>query len=553
MGNLTTFLYNLLKEKTKKEDSNVWLPKVLKPYCPVTREEAVTIDPAVLGDEISNSLVDVYKTMVDRATGYDTSMHREIFKNVKFSKAMTGNEGDTGLDVSKIYLYGVENIMMGNLNSVNRFDPLCAYTLEFPVSGPAYNAKEKQLDEFSAEFDFAIKQKVCAYIAAEYEKGNYVEAEQYHAEQYIPGAWPECEMELGGHLKITLKDASKPSINLTAKITYWLEPTVKGRILGTRVESIGIDTHSLVTNSAIEPSNVTANYPGYEDLFEGFVSYFVGNHRIVDAVLTRVFGILNNVSMRENMAGRLAGYTANTFDQVLGRVDGMLPTTTTYQEENAVDQYIFDRIRYALCNKDSAYYLPKVIEACKTPDFDLTDLYYDRIDLGKLGGDGGLVIDDAVLTKVHIKGLQNLVVELGDIDFVPPSEEHRELATMKAKLSLDIFGGIELSMAGEKPDGTFTVDASGLPFYLACEISGSDVEDFSLRVNTAEMSYAENAFHIALDIPGHLTGLLESILNNPAVQPKILGAFSAKLGEIRDAISDRATAKIKQILANYNV
>ena len=89
MGNLTTFLYNLLKEKTKKEDSNVWLPKVLKPYCPVTREEAVTIDPAVLGDEISNSLVDVYTTMVDRATGYDTSMHREIFKNVKFSKAMT--------------------------------------------------------------------------------------------------------------------------------------------------------------------------------------------------------------------------------------------------------------------------------------------------------------------------------------------------------------------------------------------------------------------------------------------------------------------------------
>jgi hypothetical protein len=67
------------------------------------------------------------------------------------------------------------------------------------------------------------------------------------------------------------------------------------------------------------------------------------------------------------------------------------------------------------------------------------------------------------------------------------------------------------------------------------------------------MSYAENAFHIALDIPGHLTGLLESILNNPAVQPKILDAFSAKLGEIRDAISDRATAKIKQILANYNV
>ena len=549
MGNLTTFLYNYLKQKTGDRKSKVWLPKELKQYCPVKAEDPIAVDFSKCAEMITTTMVSSYRNMFNLATkDADPDLNKLVFDSVQFSKDMSSP--DITFNISKVTMNGIENIAMQTLAATKKEDEEGTYTLTIPITGPAYPTTSGDLDEFKITLDFHLEQKLCAYLKSEFAKGNYVPAEEYHAEKYLGEAWPKCNLIFSGQIVIQLIDPTQSSVQLTTDVMFRIDHGDNGRVLAADVGEIAADIRAFVKNAEFKIESFESNYPDYDESFTAYFRLMMDDNNVLDGIMKDVFHMLNDESILKDLSRRLSGYTVQAFDNVLGEVVGELPTTA-HQEKNAIDQYIFDRIRFALCYENSNYYLPRVISECKDPD--LTDIDFHDIDLGGLNNTDGISVDKLILTHVRMQGLETLAVSLDDIGFVVSEETKRELATMLARLKLTITGGIDMSMNGESIEGDFTVTTSNLPFDLRCAISGSETDDFSIRIESARLEYEPKAIHISLAIECKLRELLEEILNTPGIQAKLLDALNDKLADNYETISNNATETIKNILNNTNM
>ncbi len=551
MGNLTTFLYNYLTVKTSDPKSSVWLPHSLSQYMPVTKNDPMALDTSECKDPIVNTMKTIYSGIVQKATDADKELQKEVFDEVCFLVDRTTKPQPKELvfSVSNVVVNGIENCIISKLDEFTK-DDTNGYSMPIPVGGPEYDVQTYKLNPFSITMDCQLEQTVCAYIAAEVSKGNYVLASTLPVDKLLPGNWPMCDLKLNVKLDISLHDelTVKHPISLKAQ-TSFLHRSVNGkRDLSATLEKILLANDDLTDNINIVVREVETEFSQCEEVIKGFVQDLFGYTDVVDGVIGSVVSTLNQADMLDKMSTQLSKYVNHSFDNVLGEVDGNLPTTAK-QEKNAVDQYIFDRVRYALCAPKGKYKLKEVISNWEDPKLD--DLQLGDIDLGTVGNQKGISIDKLMLLQVEMTGLSDLKAGINDIGFLPADEEHpQDRATMSPLLNLKIHGGIDLEMEGEKIDGSFTIDVDEAPFDLKCVISGDDLDDVSVVVDTAEIGFIPGTLHVSLTIEGYLREFIESIFNTDGVLGKLVEHLNTCLSSKKSDLSNSVTEKVKQALKN---
>nr|MCR5754589.1 hypothetical protein [Acetatifactor sp.] len=447
-------------------------------------------------------------------------------------------------NISNLLIYGLENVKLMPLTDVVIDNENDSFNLGVSVCGPEYCVQKYPVDPFLMTLDFYVQKDVCAYLKEEVAKGKYVPAD-FELGKDFPYKWPENSMIIRGSMMITLnlENVTEYPIQLNSKIIYRIESADGNRFPEAVVSSLDI-SKEFVKKSDFCVQTLDSEYEAYNEKLKQYVQLQFRNHFVVDALLQSIVEMMNQENILGGMSEHLTMYTAKTFDDILGPVEGVLPTTVG-QESNAVDQYILDRIRYAICSPASKFYIQDVIRKCKTPDLD--HLLLGDIDLGNVQDIGGLNLENLKLFHVLMTGLSNVKLDINDIGFIAAPDESEDYVTFKAKLNLTIAGGLQFSAEGENIEGAFTVTTTDNPFAVKCVVSGNTVDDLSVTIETAELQFDQNALKVSLDIQSYLINMVVYIFNLEPVKKKLVEAFNQKLALEKQEVSKLVTDKIKQV------
>ena len=545
MGNLTTFIYDYIKKNVNDSKSKNWLPDSLGSY-ELYQKGPIKIDLPDGEDKISENLLGLYSQIVEQSLCCDKDLLDEVFS--KTTIQIDHDENKLLFEVSELKVEGLENSILDELEEVKRNDDKGTFKFDVPLLSPAYDVRSyTRLRPFNMNLQFKIIEYFCAYM-----NDDGKPAESIHAEKVLGKDWPRGSIEMTGNLSVSLVDTSDYPIKLKSTIIYSVVTDNANRTLQGDVASVDIST-DFVTKSQFTISDFNSNYQDYNDnlmesVQEQFNSYFV-----IDALLKNVIAMLNANDLRSSLSEQLTTYTLQEFDNVLGPVTGILPITEQ-QEKNAVDQYIFDRIRYSVCNEESAYNINKVLKGCKDPILDPWEL--GSLELGSLEQFKSFNIEEFTLKNIVMKGLSDMVVENNDIGFIAANDETEEdYVTMTAKLSITIHGDVNYLIENETVTGSFDVKLDNNPFKVKCVISGDSVEDFSFTLSddpSTGIQFNQDQIYISLDIPGILTGLLENILNQEPVKKTFVDQINQSIFKNSAKISEIATKRIKTIFNEAN-
>jgi len=543
MGKLTTFLYAYLTGKANDPDCSEWLPKALEQYMPLTRNQAQELDVSSIQDTISDQLSITYQNIVNIATKGDSEMQSRVNNEVLFSCDLDDKEA-TAFSVSDITVYGINNLLIERLTSAKGLDD--GYQMVFSVDGPEYALSEhKELEAFRVTLDFCLEQKLCAYLAEKMPAHEL--AEDIHVETYLPGNWPKCDLIIHGSMEITLKEGAQKPIVVCSDVTFTTDPKSEKRTIGAWLNQMAIQNVSFVNGAVFAPMNVKSTLADYDEKhIVPFVNYLVSIPHVRDGVIQSVNDTINE--KQSDLSGQLTGFTGKMFNRVLGSVkDDILPYTKD-REENPVDQYILDRIRYAMCNEKSKYYLPTVISTWKTPYLD--DLSLGTIDLGSMGkGDADdFKVKKFLLEKVEMTKLSKLHVDLDNIGFSIGKPGMQDTATMLALLNPELFGNLNIITCTGSITGTFTIKLNDCPFFLACVISGEDVDTLTVDIKTSEIRYKPGTVTVSLTIDSLLKDLLEEMINTDDVLAMLVEKVNENLVTYQADLSKNATQKIREAL-----
>lgn len=553
MGKLTTFLYAYLTRKANDSNSSVWLPKTLVRYMPLKKEEPQKIEISAAQKSISTDFLVIYRNTVLNAVKSDDAMKTRVLNEAVIS--VNREESAPELTLSDISITGMENLQIGSLDKAEPTKDGRGYELVFPVTGPAYGPAEyKDYQRVEVTMGYSLRQHFCGYYKDKAQQKEYILAEDIHVEQYLPGGWPKCDLILHGTMKVSLREDAKNPIVINPDITYTVQSAGDSRKLGAVINGVNLVPDCFSQAMLVDVESLDSEVNIDKETARQFVQKQLNMIPVKTGILQSINSTLNQDGSREKMSGQLTDFTLKAFTNVLVAAPDDLPTTKD-QEDNAVDQYIFDRIRYAMCYEDSRYYLPKVIDGWTDPPLNKLQLGTVDISLEQSPSesDGGLT--RLVLTNVEMEGLAGLQVALDDIGFSLGHPGKPDTVTMLAYLNLTIGGGLHIPTETGTDDPHFVITLSNCPFRLECVISGEDVDTLNIIVNAAEIKYTGNTIHFEIIEEIMLKGLLEAIVNKDAVLEKLAGKFNDKLSaqDLRERLNESVTKKVRRALSQADI
>lgn len=546
MGSLTTFIYDFIERNVDDPNSNNWLPRSLNKY-ELIQEGPINIDLPETENMLSSQLLFYFKQIVEQSLASDKALQKEVHDKVDIK--IDKDDSNLLFEITDLTMLGLENSKLMPLQSEVRDDEHGTFDLDVSLYGPEYDPEQYKdlINKFDITLKFRLVQKFCAYL-----RKTTTPADSVHVEKLFDHGWPRSTMELKGDLNITLTDTQNYPVKLETRIVYSIDSSGDDRKLCGDVTQVDIST-DFVKNSFFGITGFQSEYPSYNQKLCDCVQTQFKNHFVIDSLLKNVIAMLNEEKLKSGLSEQLTEYTLQEFDNVLGPVEGVLPITKE-QEKNAVDQYIFDRIRYSVCNKDSAYNINKVIKGCKDPLLDPWDL--GSLDLGKIDQFKTFDIDNFSMSNIVMTGLSDMVVENDDIGFISAKDEtEQDYVTLTAKLTMTIDGDVSFLIENESVAGRFKVTLDNNPFNIKCAISGNTVDDFTFLLVADEktgIEFNQDQIHIALKIPGTLTGLIEKILNQVPVKKLLIKEINKNIDDNTGKISDIATERIKAIFNEAN-
>lgn len=271
---------------------------------------------------------------------------------------------------------------------------------------------------------------------------------------------------------------------------------------------------------------------------------------------------LNEPVNRDRFASLITDKLNGAVDDTLGAVppSGM-PGGAGQQAPNPVDQYIFDRVRVALANPSSAYYLPKVVYGFNGPRLEPYQL--DRISLGDQSlPDMGLDFRNVRFTDVRIDGPSNINAAPEQLLFKPD--------VIDATLALSALNPPPRVAQGQVPppplkvSGRFAADADGPPdepltggftllinhsniaASLVC--SGQEVDELQIRFLRLQLRAALSAMSINASVDSTFADIINQMLNQDDIKTKALQGVNEKVTGSLGDISSTATQNVRQLI-----
>lgn len=279
---------------------------------------------------------------------------------------------------------------------------------------------------------------------------------------------------------------------------------------------------------------------------------------------------LNHPSNRQQLARTLTTYLNKAIDDVLGKVPSdKLPSDVGQPGNNEVDQYLFDRARYAINHAESLYYLPKLFYSITNPQ--LEPYQIKAIALGNQQVPGlGLTFKDFALENITMTGLSNAIAPTDQLRFKgnvidatlllsqlnqpPMITVNRNGQTSTAtipKPPLDIKGKFSLKADGVNAPlgGGIAVTANGANVLVTLNVSGQNLDELVITVTQFELKADANGLQISLDIKSAFKDIINQIVNQADVKMKAVAGGNEKVAGSLKEISDFATTYVKKMIA----
>ncbi len=283
-------------------------------------------------------------------------------------------------------------------------------------------------------------------------------------------------------------------------------------------------------------------------------------------LMTNLNATLNDPNTKDEIARMISGQLTGAVDGTLGTVPpGSLPTNVGQQNNDPVDQYLFDRARYSLNSPSSDYYLPRSVYGFSDPQ--LEPFNVDNISLGSQSF-SGIEIDDLQLNGIVIQGMSNVTAPADQLSFAGSQiDATLAIATLNPGPQVTV-GTNGSSRTGQVPNppllltGTFTLQLMGSPLgggfrvtvnapnVLASTLVGGDeVSDLQVTFRGLNLQAAIAAMTIDVQIDSGFQDVVNAILNQDDVKTKILQGINDKASQELPSISQTATDNVRRLIS----
>ena len=265
--------------------------------------------------------------------------------------------------------------------------------------------------------------------------------------------------------------------------------------------------------------------------------------------------------------GRVVGpQLAKLLDANLGEVPaGALPEVPG-AADNPVDAYLFDRVRVALNNPASTYYLPRVVLSSASPVLDPLDA--GTLSLGPLAQDG-IRLSSVTLSGLTVHGLSNVQapadrllsvpgglqasLQVGVLDPPPTVTVSRGGSPASVRVPgppLRITGTFACTLQGqtEPLTGTFGVTAAQAGVAALLSASGTTVDALEVRFPRLALEIPHRNLTIAVQIDSSFQFIVNAICNQDAFKQRILDAIGTQLAARRDDLGAAATSAVRSLI-----
>ncbi|HEY3364152.1 MAG TPA: hypothetical protein VGK74_03735 [Symbiobacteriaceae bacterium] len=283
---------------------------------------------------------------------------------------------------------------------------------------------------------------------------------------------------------------------------------------------------------------------------------------------------LNEPDHRQKLADVLTQQFSKILDDNFGTVPaGALPSGGP-QDPNPADQYLFDRVRLAVNNPASQFYLPAVVAGNSDPG--LEPFHIDSVGLGDQAF-GTLRFLNMQLQQVVLAGSSNIAAPPDQLSIAESVLDATLLvSTLAPPPQVSVLrGGVQtvwqVPAAPLLITGQFTVvlpgapkDPSGAPkplggaFTLQVKTSqvlttlaatGDDLDALNLTFHKLVLAIAPSDITVDVNIASVFRDVVNKLMNQDVIKQKVLDGLNAKLAGNLDSISRTATSGARKAIA----
>ncbi|NEW06835.1 hypothetical protein GK047_12520 [Paenibacillus sp. SYP-B3998] len=324
-----------------------------------------------------------------------------------------------------------------------------------------------------------------------------------------------------------------------------------GRTVNVKVKSLNVrgQAPGEVPSYVLDPDSLTIHTilnQTIKDIWKVQVINAFENPQTHRSFTEHINTMLNGEDNLNRIGEMLSSQLLKAFDDTLGVVpQGQLPDDAGQRGTNPVDQYAFDRLRYALNSPASPYYLPIALGRIKDPKLD--PYQAEVISLGDQSYEG-IQFHDLRLSQVQITGLSNLTAP-ADRLVLDCSLIHLHLQLARppiiatGQFSMTPQGGTD-ALTGNLSlrIGSATAQAAILFGGDVLEALRADFQALSLSANSADIT-------ISVQIDSAFQDVINAILNQDDIKLKAVESINDNIAQNLQRISDEITTDIQRLIA----
>ena len=284
----------------------------------------------------------------------------------------------------------------------------------------------------------------------------------------------------------------------------------------------------------------------------------------VSAMMGNVNAELNKPGSLAKLAETLQGKLASIIDDTLGSVPaGQLPSGQ--QAPNPVDQYLFDRARFALNNPASQIYVPRIILGINDPKLEPDNI--DSIDLGSQSVEG-IAFNNLKLTQAVITGISNAATPANQMIF------HQDAGNVDVTVALSSLSPPPLVAVGGRNiqvpapplrissnfsftveddptvnPGSIVITIDGAQIATTIHFSGPDAATLTITFTSIHLAAKPAAIKVTLSLDASLLDVINQVVNAPTVKQKVLDGINQRAAGHLDKLSKAATDKVREVIA----
>lgn len=284
-----------------------------------------------------------------------------------------------------------------------------------------------------------------------------------------------------------------------------------------------------------------------------------GQGAIVDAVSS----MLNSPTNLDSVNTMLSGQSSDIMSDIFGPLppEGLPDDDDGQQAATPVDLYLFDRVRVALSQPDSNWFLPwqlasssdPVLEPYTNPQIDVPDqtikgLKYTNIQLTDLvlagGANAQAPLPAVVLASPRITATLNFGVWAQGPEREVPRQGGAVIMAIPPAPPATITNHFSLIQQGFKPvplKGSMTATISGLKGSLSITPSGKDVNDLYLTLSDISTNLSDAKIDLSVQLDPRdetLEKIITTMFEKPDVQSQIASVFTQALSDQEQQLSD---------------